>query len=253
MLSYQHIYHAGCLADVQKHSVLAVICEQMVRKDKPLYYMETHAGRGIYDLKSVEAEKTGEAREGILAMRTKLPQAHPFTQVLAKFPDNIYPGSPAVAHSILRKTDRMFLTELHPQEFTALKNNMNYVNVFVQNDDGYTGVLAKSPPLVRRGLVMVDPSYEVKDEYLQAAKFVVELHKKWAEAVIILWYPILRTGLHKDMCEILEKAKLPKFYRQEIIFPGKHADNTLGSGIIICNLPFGSENGLEEIRSFFNK
>ena len=251
MLSYQHIYHAGCLADVHKHMALSVVLEQMVQKDKPLYYMETHAGRGLYDLNSEESKKTGEAQEGIITLRAKLPAEHPYTKILNSMQKNYYPGSPTIAHNILRQNDRLFLMELHPQEFRVLKENMgNYRNVFVHNKDGYQEVLALSPPLVRRGVVMVDPSYEVKDEYLQAAEFIKALHKKWPETTIILWYPLLKSGLYKDMCETLENAGLPKLWRQEIKFSNKE-NNTIGSGLIICNLPYGSEDKLKNIKKFF--
>ncbi len=250
MLSYQHIYHAGCLADVQKHAALAVVLEQLVQKDKPLYYMETHAGRGLYDLSSVESTKTGEANAGIIALRNKLPANHPYTKILNSLPKNIYPGSPTIAHKILRRDDRMFLMELHPQEFRILKDNMgNYSNVFTHNEDGYAQTLALSPPIVRRGLVLIDPSYEIKDEYGQTAEFVRKLHKKWPETVIMLWYPILKSGAHDVMVDTIKTYNLPKFWQQEIIF--SKTANTLGSGLIMCNLPYGSEAGLEAIRIFF--
>ncbi len=250
MLSYQHIYHAGCLADVHKHAALSIILSKMVEKDKSIYYMETHAGRGLYDLNSDESQKTGEANAGITKLRNKLPPKHPYTKLLESLPKNIYPGSPLIAHKILRPIDRLFLSELHPQEFSALKNNMgNYSNVFVHDDNGYKKVLALSPPIVRRGLVLIDPSYEVKTEYADAAEFVKKLHKKWPEAVIMLWYPILQSGYHKEMCAILKTAELPKFWQQEVNF--KNGGNTLGSGLVICNLPYGTENGLDAAKSIF--
>lgn len=251
MLSYQHIYHAGCLADVHKHLALSAILQQMVQKDKPLYYMETHAGRGIYNLNSPESLKTGEAKQGILSLMNKLPKGHPYTEIVKKSPKDVYYGSPGFAQQILRKDDRIFLCELHPQEFAALKDNFaNLRNVFVYNEDGYQKVLAMSPPAVRRGVVLIDPSYEVKDEYLQAAEFVKKLHKKWGETVIILWYPILKSGLHQEMCEVLRNAGLPKFWQQEVGFT-PNENNTIGSGLMVCNLPYGSEKDLDVISSVF--
>lgn len=250
MLSYQHIYHAGCLADVQKHSALSVILEQLTQKDKPLYYMETHAGRGLYDLASPQSTKTGEANAGILKLRKKLPPEHPYTKVLNSLSDNIYPGSPTIAHKMLRRDDRMFLMELHPQEFSHLKQIIgNYSNVFVHHDDGYKKVLALSPPVVRRGIVLIDPSYEMKEEYSKVVEFVKKLHKKWPEVVIVLWYPVLESALHKDMVRELKALDLPKFWHQELKF--KNGGNTLGSGLVIANLPYGCENRLNQIENIF--
>ncbi len=120
MLSYQHIYHAGNLADVQKHALLAVMLDYLTRKDKPLCYLETHAGRGLYDLSSEEAVKTGEAKAGIAAVGDWFAPDHPYRkaldQVQSLYGTQAYAGSPILAETLLRKIDKMHLAELHPQE-----------------------------------------------------------------------------------------------------------------------------------------
>ena len=128
MLSYQHIYHAGNLADVQKHALLAWMLDYLTQKDKPLSYIETHAGRGLYDLTSPEAVKTGEATAGIARIEARFPPDHPYrrrlTEIRARYGTNAYPGSPMIAALTLRDGDTMHLAELHPQEHRALTDSL---------------------------------------------------------------------------------------------------------------------------------
>ena len=128
MLSYQHAYHAGNIADLQKHAGLAWALDYLTRKDKPLTYLETHAGRGLYDLAGPEARKTGEAAAGIGALSGVLPEGHPLGRVLTTIRDrhgpSAYPGSPAIAEALLRPDDRLHLAELHPAEHAALSKAM---------------------------------------------------------------------------------------------------------------------------------
>jgi len=174
MLSYQHIYHAGNLADVQKHALLAWMLEYLTQKDKPLSYIETHAGRGLYDLGSDEALKTGEARAGIDLAEGWFPADHPYIQRLtecrAMFGPRAYPGSPMIAALGLRETDTIHLAELHPQENAALKANLGDFGANIQKRDGFEMALALTPPTPRRGLLLIDPSYEVKDDYLRSPR-----------------------------------------------------------------------------------
>ncbi len=258
MLSYQHVYHAGCIADVHKHASLSVLLDVMARKDKPLTYIETHAGRGVYDLNAPEAEKTKEADKGIRAFLKagKLPQDHPYTLLLRKMAaeigENVYPGSPFIAEALLRPTDSIILSELHPQEYRALKRLTDYPNVHIHNRDGYEAVLALCPPTPRRGIVFIDPSYEIKTEYEKAAKTILKLHKKWAEGVIAVWYPVLASGEYQTLKEILLNAGLPKLYHNEISFRlNKGETGMAGSGLIIVNTPYGAENELEKIKEWF--
>jgi 23S rRNA (adenine2030-N6)-methyltransferase len=254
MLSYQHSYHAGCLADVQKHAALALMLAQLVEKDKPLTYIETHAGRGLYNLQSAESQKTEEAAHGILPLLAaeKFAPNHPYIQAITatqkKHGKNAYCGSPLIAQHFLRPNDRpndrLFLMDLHPQEYAALIKNTRAKNTICRQKDGYTEALAISPPLIRRGFVLIDPSYEVKAEYEQAANFVLDLHKKWNVATILLWYPILEDARHKKMCEILAQANLPKFWQQEILYPKNSFYRARGTGLVCINTPFGVEHEL---------
>lgn len=252
MLSYQHIYHAGNLADVHKHTILSILLSEMIKKDKPLTYMETHAGRGLYNLNSEESLKTGEANKGIKNIHNNNlhpPYALSIDKIKKLIGEDYYPGSPMIARLLLRDTDNLNFMELHPQEHKALQKNMSvFANCHIHRRDGYEGVLAISPPSPRRGLVLIDPSYEVKKEYEQVSSFIKKLHKKWAEAVIMLWYPILKEGLHEKIKDSLKVLELPKFFIDEQKFKELPKENgMLGSGIIIINTPFGT---IEEINKW---
>ena len=251
MLSYQHNYHAGSCADVHKHTALAIILAKLITKDKPLCYLETHAGRGIYDLSSTAAHKTQEAKHGILPLlATETVLAPPYLQAIrltqSTYGKDCYPGSPLIAKTLLRKKDEMHLMELHPQEYKILKQHMSSANIHIHHRDGYEGVLALSPPKIRRGLVLMDPSYEVKSEYAKAADFVLALHRKWPAAVLLLWYPLLQEGYHLSLRRSLEQANLPKFWKQEVMFTEARSRAIEGSGLLCVNLPFSTERDLRQ-------
>ena len=242
MLSYQHMYHAGCLADVHKHLCLSVILNKMAENNKAMSYIETHAGRGIYDLSSAEAKKTGEAEVGIckILAQKKLHSSHPYHRVIAQVRAqnnlNYYPGSPYIAKSFLRAQDTLHLMELHPKEFEFLKRNIKGKNITIHKCDGYSGALSALATKVNRGIVLIDPSYEIKSEYDQAADFIKNLHRQKPEISILLWYPILSTNLHYSMCKLLTHAKLSNFWQQEVFFKTDDVKRAIGSGLIAVNL-----------------
>lgn len=246
MLSYQHGYHAGNLADVHKHAALAVLLAALAAKDKPLSYLESHAGRGFYDLAAPQARKTGEAAEGAVAALAAdvLPADHPWVAavhaVRAERGPTAYPGSPAIARALLRPGDRMHLMELHPQEHAALRDGFQGAGVHVHRRDGHEGLPALVPPVPRRGLALIDPSYEVKTEYAAAARLAIEAHRKWPQGVILLWYPVLEAGLHRAMLAALTAAALPNVWNEEVAFAGS-ALRMRGSGLFCVNLPYAAE------------
>lgn len=257
MLSYLHAYHAGNLADIHKHGALASLLAKMTSKPKPLTYMETHAGRGLYDLSGLEAQKTGEAEAGIkrLLAAGLPPPKHPFRQAIkaaqARFGANFYPGSPLIARFLLGPENPIHLMELHPAEQVLLRRNLQSQGVHIHKRDGFEGVLGISPPMPRRGMVLIDPSYEVKTEYQTAADFALALHRKWPQAVIVLWYPLLDAGLHEEMTSRLLQANLPGFKKSEARFKAANTGGGInGSGLIIVNTPFGAGAGLKEVESW---
>lgn len=258
MLSYQHAYHAGCSADVHKHAVLAVLLARLTAKDRPITYMESHAGRGLYDLSSVEALKTGEAAAGILRILAegRLPLDHPYREALEavrrRHGPHAYPGSPWIARHILRPQDRLHLMELHPQEHGGLKAAIRGPNVHVHRRDGLDGIVAIAPPAPRAGLAFIDPSYEVKTDYDAVARTVMTLHRKWPEATILVWYPLLAAGLHTALRETLARAALPKWRSDEVLFADPATVRGMyGSGFVLVNQPYGSDADLDRVAALF--
>lgn len=243
MLSYQHIYHAGNMADVHKHSLLAWMLAYLAAKDKPLTYLETHAGRGVYQLDAPEALKTGEAAAGIARVADWFPPEHPYAKVLAQthalHGPQAYPGSPLIAALSLRPADRLHLAELHPQEVAALSNTMSPYPARVVQRDGAEMALALCPPDPKRGLVLIDPSYEIKEDYKTIPSLVRRLHRKWGVGVIVLWYPVLTDTPHRPMLRLLTEM-LPEAVRHEVAFPpARPGHRMVGSGLFILNPPYG--------------
>ncbi len=243
MLSYQHAYHAGNPADLHKHLALAELLTLLTRKARGISYLETHAGRGLYDLSAPESLKTGEAAEGIAALT--LPACPLKTAIDAaqrSFGPAAYPGSPLIAQTLLRAQDRLHLMELHPAEYGALRKALRNETTAVHKRDGYEGVLSLSPPKPRKGLVLVDPSYEVKTEYGQVADFTHKLMAKWPEATVMIWYPLLPASRHE---ELINGLKL-KFIRHEVSFDLKDGEGMTGSGLVLVNAPYGAEKCLAQ-------
>ena len=243
MLSYQHAFHAGNLADVQKHALLSWALDYLTQKDKPLSYIETHAGRGLYDLTSDAALKTGEAASGISIAEQWFAPDHPYrrrlAEVRAQFGPNAYPGSPLIAALTLRDSDVMHLAELHPQELAALRANLMPWGAHIQPRDGFDMALAVCPPTPRRGLMLIDPSYEVKADYTNIPKTIGHIHRKWNVGCILLWYPILTDEPHRPMIDALMAAH-PESFRHELRFPpARDGHRMVGSGIWALNAPYG--------------
>ncbi len=244
MLSYQHIYHAGCLADVHKHSILSVLLSYFIEKDNAITYMETHSGRGLYNLNSPEAQKTKEAKEGIevVLRETIFPESHPYIKTIAyikkRYGQEIYPGSPALAKYLLRPKDQIHLIELHPQEIAHLRKNITGPNVHIHYQDGYPGALKLSPPTPRRGIIFIDPSYEIKKEYPNMVAFIEKLQSKWPEAMIALWYPMLKANHHEEMRDRILKFSFKNTLLNEIQFSNPATSKGLyGSGLLLINCP----------------
>ena len=243
MLSYQHIYHAGNAADVQKHALLAWMLDYLTGKDKPLTYIETHAGRGLYRLDAPEARKTGEAALGVRRLEDAFPEDHPYRRRLAEvrgwYGPDAYPGSPLLAALSLREDDRMHLAELHPQENAALKEVMAPFGARVVREDGFAMALALAPPTPRRGLVLIDPSYELKEDYAAIPRFVAAIRRKWNVGIVALWYPILTDSRHGPMLAALS-GEASDALRHEVSFgPAREGHRMIGSGMFVVNPPYG--------------
>lgn len=255
MLSYQHIYHAGNLADVQKHALLAWVIAYLTQKDKPLTYIETHAGRGLYDLGSAEAIKTGEAAAGIARAESWFAPEHPYRRALASVRAahgrNAYPGSPLLAAQLLRPMDRLRLAELHPREHAALMDVLPEHHAYIEKRDGFEMAFSICPPEPRRGLALIDPSYEVKDDYARIPTVMKKLARKWNVGILALWYPLLEGGGHGPMLSALE-AEFADGLRHEVRFaPARDGHRMIGSGMFFVNPPWGLADEAKRLSALF--
>ncbi len=257
MLSYQHAYHAGNLADLHKHALLAQALDYLTRKDKPLSYLETHAGRGLYRLDGAEAAKTGEARAGIQRAMAEgwLPPDHPLLAALARVRRShgpqAYPGSPLIAAHFLRRGDAAHLAELHPAEYDALAHVAGFATLHRQ--DGFQMAQAVCPPTPRRGMILIDPSYEVKADYAAIPRQIGLIARKWNVGVIALWYPILPDNRHAPMLDALAAAH-PGALRSEVAFPPARPGHSMtGSGMWVLNPPFGLDHEAARLDAIFRR
>ena len=251
MLSYQHAFHAGNLADVHKHALLATALARLTDKPKALSYIETHAGRGLYDLGAEAALKTGEARQGITFALAAgwLPPGHPLRAALdgvrARHGRNAYPGSPLIAAQFLRPGDQAHLAELHPAEHAALAGVAGVARIHHQ--DGFAMANALIPPTPRRGMLLIDPSYEVKADYDRIPPWIARMARKWNVGVIALWYPILTDDRHRPMAQALAAAH-PQALHSEVRFPpARPGHGMVGSGMFVINPPFGLKAEAERL------
>lgn len=257
MLSYQHLYHAGNLADVHKHALLAWMLAYLTRKDKPLSYIETHGGRGLYDLDAPEALKTGEAAQGIGRLENAIAADHPYRQVLAEtrktHGTSAYPGSPLIAAQMLRSTDSLHIAERHPQEFAALSEALLSTSARVHPTDGFAKAHELTPPMPRRGLMLIDPSYETASDYADMAKFIGQMARKWNVGIIALWYPILKDNRHRALLADLRSAH-PDALSSEVAFPpARKGHGMIGSGMFVINPPWGLSDEAASLNQVFAK
>lgn len=257
MLSYQHLYHAGNLADVHKHALLAAMLDYLTQKDKAISYIETHAGRGLYDLGADEAVRTGEAEAGIAVAEAWFAPAHPYlrrlAEVRARFGPMAYPGSPLIAALSLRDGDVLHLAELHPQEVAHLRANLAPWGAHIQQRDGFDAALALTPPTPRRGVMLIDPSYEVKADYDTIPRQMANIARKWNVGIIALWYPLLTGGAHGPMLRALQ-AQFPQGLRSEVGFPpARDGHRMQGSGLFVVNAPYGLADEATRIEAAFKR
>ena len=255
MLSYQHIYHAGNLADVHKHALLAWMLSYLTQKEKPLTYIETHAGRAMYDLGDEEALKTAEAAAGITRLKDEFSDP-PYGRTLEAFVqehgDTAYPGSPMLAARLLRPTDTIHLAELHPREHAALDLAMSPYRVNCHRHDGFALAHSILPPTPRRGLMLIDPSYEIKTDYDTIPKDMRQYARAWNVGVIALWYPILTNGAQDKMLTSLMGAHQDAFRHEVRFAPAKPGHGMIGSGLLVLNPPYGLEAEAKRISQIFS-
>ncbi len=249
-MNYRHAFHAGNHGDVLKHIILSRVLAYLAAKDKPLAMLDTHAGIGIYDLESPEAFKTGEWRGGIAKlMDAKVPPEaasllDPYlTIVKALNPDGKlqrYPGSPEFARALLRPVDRIILNELHPLDrATLVQRYLPGKRIRVTGVDANQSAKAELPFKEKRGLVLVDPAFEVTDESERVVRLVVDSLKRMAHACLLIWYPVTTQKFADDFCKAIAACQAPGMLRMELqVRDAKSGEGMAGSGLIAINPPW---------------
>ncbi len=247
MLSYQHGYHAGNFADVIKHLTLTRVLNYLTLKEKPLFYLETHAGRGLYDLEDRQALKTQEATQGIFRLweeKHQLPHVFsPYLELISTFNQKdklrYYPGSPAFAIHMLREYDRLFLCELHPEEFKYLKTMKHHnMRVHYSHSDGLKELKALLPPTERRGLIFIDPSYEIKTDYRQIPQLLKTVYRRFSTGVYCIWYPLVDRKFNEQLQRGFNNIGTTHHLRVEFYLHRPSEAGMTGCGLLIINPPY---------------
>lgn len=254
-MNYRHAFHAGNFVDVMKHAALALVLEHLKAKEQPFCVLDTHAGIGRYDLWSEPAQRTGEYRDGILKVsRDPLPDLAPYLNVVRAMNGGgphvrWYPGSPGLAQALLRPQDRLVLCELHPEDAKTLAAAFaDDARVQVQEADGYIALKALLPPKERRGCVLIDPPFEVTDEFERIVRGLGHAHRRWATGIYVIWYPIKHRGPVQVFHDALKAGGIRRILVAELLLRGDtDPDQLNGSGLAIVNPPWRLEESLSRL------
>jgi 23S rRNA (adenine2030-N6)-methyltransferase len=256
VLAYRHQFHAGNFADVFKHALLTRLLLAMGRKDKPYFYLDTHAGIGVYDLQHAWAQKLAEYRDGIERVweRDDAPELlRPYLEaVRAENPDGklrFYPGSPRIAQRLRRPGDRMALIELNKEDCAQLERLLGaQAHVAVRCTDGYQALKAYLPPQERRGLVLVDSSFDLAAEYERLIVNFKAAHERWATGVYCLWYPLMEPYAVRGFERGVVQTGIRKILKLTLSVTSEEWSETLrGCGMLIVNPPFGLQDEARQI------
>jgi 23S rRNA (adenine2030-N6)-methyltransferase len=251
-MNYKHIYHAGNFADIAKHVGLQYCLDALKRKDSPFFALDTHAGRGYYDLQAPEVQKSGEAERGVQRLVKEGIDAADLTAYLAAIQARRgkrlprYPGSPALIANALRVQDRAVFVELMPAEARAAEREIaSPGRIRTAIEDGYTALKALLPPDERRGLVLIDPPYESLDELKTMLQAFAAAYERWPSGIFLMWYPIRSATQRRQVHARFEALRIPKIlYADLAIHPDDAGVGLAGSGLMIVNPPFGADEHL---------
>jgi 23S rRNA (adenine2030-N6)-methyltransferase len=257
MLSYRHAYHAGNHADVLKHLVLMLCLEHMNAKDKPYLVVDTHAGAGVYGLDSASAQRTGEYQDGI----ARVWRAPSNPDALQRLLDMIrtlnpsgglhkYPGSPWIAQTMSRPGDKLRLCELHSTDYALLKRNFDDdKHITIDHADGFDVLKAALPPPSRRGLVLIDPSYEIKSDYAKVVAAMKDALSRFATGTFLIWHPMLPLLEANALPERLKKMGARHWLHAtlQVRPPSTKGHGMHGSGMMVINPPWTLAATLREV------
>ena len=256
MLSYRHSFHAGNPADVVKHLVLAQVLSYQTLKDKPLDYIDTHSGAGFFELAGADAQKTQEYLDGIakLYQHSSEHQAlNDYIELIKSFNDTdqlaFYPGSPKIAEHFLRRQDKGWFFELHPRDLALLQENMSGKrSIRVRGENGFAGLIGLLPPASRRACVLIDPPYEVKDDYDTVVKTLTKAYQRFATGTYMIWYPVV----DRERIERMEEGLIASGMRNIQLFElATQADTDVhgmtASGMIVINPPWKLKQTMDNV------
>lgn len=256
-MNYRHAYHAGNFADVLKHAVTVAVLSRMQERPKPLCYVESHAGAGLYRLDAPEALRSKEAQTGIVRLQNLQPRSAAlgtYLRLVAALPANAerlraYPGSPLIAAGLLREEDRLVLVEAVPDEAAALRQLFRRdARVAVHCRDGWEALGGLLPPVPRRGLLLVDPPYEAPDDLHRVVAGLALARRRWPVGVLAAWYPIKDRRVLRPFYRDLGAAGLGSVLRVELsVRPDDNPAGLNGSGMVIAAPPWGLEEDLRQL------
>ena len=247
MLAYRHMFHAGNFADVFKHAMLARLLIALSAKDKPYLYLDTHAGIGGYDLRHSWAQKAREYETGIARVwnASDAPSVlEPYLEAVREAnPDGTlryYPGSPLIAKRFVRESDRMVLVELNKTDHAELESVLHRERrVAVQSMDAYQALKAYVPPPERRGLVLIDSSFDRAREFDRIVKAVKDAYARWSTGMYAIWYPLMEPMAMRDFYGSLERSGIRKILRLEIEVRERDESGLIpGCGMLVVNPPW---------------
>lgn len=261
-MNYRHVYHAGNFADVIKHIILTRIIEYMKRKDQAFRVIDTHAGIGLYDLSSVEAQKTGEWIGGIGRLMAAVKAGKVTEEIqtlLAPYMDAVnaqnpkhdrleyYPGSPVITRHLLRKQDRLTALELHPVDARKLASVFEGdYQVRVTHLDGWLALGAYLPPKEKRGLVLIDPPFEIAGEFQRLIEGLEKAQKRFSGGTYALWYPIKDSKAVKNFHQAAFDTGIEKILDVQLSVRADTEEARFnGTGMMIVNPPYTLENELK--------
>lgn len=263
MLSYRHAFHAGNHADVLKHLVLLEVLHYTMQKEKPFWYIDTHAGAGMYALDKGYAVQNAEFKEGVFKLwETKgLPDlVQAYVDIIRQLnPDGKlrwYPGSPQFAQAIMRPNDRLRLFELHPNDFKLLNQSFKHLGlkpdhrrVITEMQDGFTGIKALLPPPPRRAVVLIDPPYEDKQDYQRVVEMIKDSLSRFATGTYLVWHPVLQRAEPAQMISKLMRLNLKNWVHivLKVQTPSPDGFGMFGSGLFIINPPWNLPERLQEV------
>jgi 23S rRNA (adenine2030-N6)-methyltransferase len=251
-MNYKHIYHAGNFADIAKHLGLVYCLDALRHKETGFFALDTHAGRGSYDLHSPEARKSMEAEQGILRLLEALPEEKLLASYYAAIrarrgrPLARYHGSPVQIAGALRSQDRAILVELMPAEVRAGERHLKSAGrIRMELGDGYAALRSLLPPPERRGLVLIDPPYESAEELKALLAAFADAYRRWSTGIFLIWYPILSASQRSSVHARFEALRIPKMlYADLAVRPDDAGVGLAGSGLIIVNPPYGADEFL---------